>query len=323
MNKKICNTAGYHLWLLPCLAITLSACSNSKPMVTSAEGTGKIVAEVNAKPIFASQLVQQVTDKLRKHKNPPAELIEIARKAALDSVIKEELLYQASQTLLIPDIDEKIEEKFQDLKTRLGSEERFLAYLKRHNQTVETFRVSAKRNVFIGQYLAGKGLAEPHIPEEDIKSFYKNRPFNKAESIRVSQILLTVAKDAKPAEKEEIRRKAEEIRRRIIEGADFAELAKEHSDSKEPGGDLGYVRRNFMPPEFDKVMFSLKENDLSNVFETKLGYHIVKLVDKRSGQAPYEDLRGFFMKYLQQQRRPQMIAAHIEELRSKATIERK
>ncbi len=269
----------------------------------------------------------ELTQQLRKHKDPQAGLIERMRNNVVDKIIKQELLYQAGQTLDIPDIDEKIKQKFQSIKAGLKSEERFQSDLKTYNQTVEQLQVTAKRKVFMEEYLKSQGLLDPHVSEKEIKSYYEKTPFKRDETMRLSHILLSVADGAKPEEKEKIHQKAEKLRRIIVEGADFAELAKEHSDSaeaKDAGGDLGYIKRNYMPPKFDKIVFSLKENELSKVFETPFGYHIVKLIDIRpAGTIPYQEVSDFIKRFLQNQRRPQMIAAHIEELRTKASIERK
>jgi peptidyl-prolyl cis-trans isomerase C len=77
-----------------------------------------------------------------------------------------------------------------------------------------------------------------------------------------------------------------------------------------------------MPEAFDKVAFALEKDAVSEVVETKFGFHIVKLTDKKpAGVVPYEEIREFIKKYLQQEESKTKLAAHIAELKEKARIE--
>jgi parvulin-like peptidyl-prolyl isomerase len=85
------------------------------------------------------------------------------------------------------------------------------------------------------------------------------------------------------------RQKAEDILKRARAGEDFAALAKEFSDdpgSKAQGGDLGWFGRGQMIKEFEDTAFSLKEGDISDIVETKYGYHIIKVTGHRTSDAP-------------------------------------
>ncbi|MCF6281789.1 MAG: peptidylprolyl isomerase [Candidatus Polarisedimenticolaceae bacterium] len=310
------------LWLLPSLVFVLTACNNQQTLV---KGSGEIVAKVNGAPVFESQMAVELEQQLQKHNNPSTEIVNIVRQRILEKVIGQEVLFQASHALDIPDIAEKTEEALQTVKNGLGSEERLQGYLKAYNLTEKQLRSTARRKIYIEEYLDSKGLMSPDIPEGEVRSFYDKRPFKNQEGVRVKHILLAVAEDVEPAEKEVIRQKAGELRRLIAKGEDFSTLAKEHSDSaeaQETGGDLGYLRRDYMPPEFDAVAYSLKEGEVSDVFETKFGFHIVKLMDKRpAGIVPFNEVSDFIKRYLQNERRPQLIAAHVEDLRAKADVE--
>ena len=80
--------------------------------------------------------------------------------------------------------------------------------------------------------------------------------------------------------KQEVIKKLEGIRQRILDGEDFAELAKQYSEdpvSAPDGGDIGFFPRGMMIKEFDDVAFSLKVGEISDVIETLYGLHIIRV----------------------------------------------
>ena len=82
--------------------------------------------------------------------------------------------------------------------------------------------------------------------------------------------------------------KARELFEKVAYGTDFAELAKQNSKdpgSKDQGGDLGYFSRGQMVPQFEEAAFKLQKGEVSQPFETQFGWHILKVDDRRAGQA--------------------------------------
>jgi parvulin-like peptidyl-prolyl isomerase len=83
------------------------------------------------------------------------------------------------------------------------------------------------------------------------------------------------------------RQKAEDILKRARAGEDFAALAKQYSDdpgSKDKGGDLGWFGRGQMDKQFEDAAFALKDNQISDIVETRYGYHIIQVTGHRMGK---------------------------------------
>ena len=94
------------------------------------------------------------------------------------------------------------------------------------------------------------------------------------------------------------KKKISALRKKIQQGADFASLAKEHSQDKgsaKQGGDLGYLTRG-VEENFDKVVFALKKGEVSKVIKSKSGFQIVQLDDIRAGDPEERKVRHILIK---------------------------
>jgi peptidyl-prolyl cis-trans isomerase C len=329
------NRINYFFIFLACVLLTFCLAGISTAAAEVKKDTGekdrKIVARVNGQPIYEDALAPYVRRELKKFQKSGAKrdttaLEKRLKKRALDEVIALELIKQESRKLQVKDMDEKVDEKLKELKSRYQSEKKFKDFLKTKRRNEADVKESIKSKIYVEEYLEVKGIKNPRVPDEEIRKYYeKNKEgFRRKEYIKASHILIMVKEDAKPEEKEQLLAKAEKIRKEIMEGKGFAEMANEHSEDGKAsqGGDLGYIETGYMPPEFDAVAFSLKQGELSDIVQTKHGYHIIKVLDRKpEGIAPYEDVRDFIGKYLQEGLVRRNRASHIKELKSKAEIE--
>jgi len=120
------------------------------------------------------------------------------------------------------------------------------------------------------------------VTPQDIQRYYEDnaQQFSSPEQVRASHILLkTEGKN-----EADVKKQADDLAARAKAGADFAALAKQHSEDESnntTGGDLDFFGRGQMVPEFDQVAFALKPGEVSDAFKTSFGYHVVKLTEKR------------------------------------------
>jgi len=156
---------------------------------------------------------------------------------------------------------------------------------------------------------------------KDITEYYRKHreSFFSEELVHAGHIVKNVdERTSDAAAMEEIRR----VKTEFDQGADFAQLADEHSDCPGRGGDLGYFPGGQMVPEFDTVVFALKPGEVSDIFRTPFGYHFVKVYDKRAaGILPLNDVKTHIEETLYRQKKQKVIEQYVDRLRAKATIE--
>jgi len=149
--------------------------------------------------------------------------------------------------------------------------------------------------------------------------------FKIPETVRARHILILAGKAAAENEKKTAREKAEGLLKRLKDGEDFEKLASELSDdtaSKERGGDLGFFERRTMIPEFGAALVSLKPGELSGIVETKFGYHIIKLEEKRDSYIrPFEEVKKQITEKLLKDFKSSKITEYIETLIKDAKVE--
>lgn len=119
----------------------------------------------------------------------------------------------------------------------------------------------------------------------------------------------------------ETKEAAETIKSRLDEGADFATLAREESTGPtgENGGDLGWFQQGAMVPEFEDAVAGMEPGEISDPVQSQFGWHIIKLNEKRTAEAPeLDEVRDDIANTL----RREAVEARIEELTADAKVER-
>lgn len=134
-------------------------------------------------------------------------------------------------------------------------------------------------------------------------------------SVRARHILLRLAPDATPAQRDSLLTQAEALRQRAVSGADFAALAREYSQdpgSAAQGGDLGFFSRGQMVGPFEAAAFSLQVGEVSPVVETPFGLHIIKVEERRLPN--FAEIKEAFREEVKAMRVREAENAYIEQL---------
>lgn len=250
----------------------------------------------------------------------------LLERQVLNELIGNELLYQESQKQGIEVDDRSIENGFENWRKQFPSDKEYKKALKKWSTSKDEIKFQFKRNASITTFIDNKFSDKIVISEKEIRDLYDSNPqFSKQpELVRVSDILIKVEPNADDFVKNDARKKIEEIKEKLKKGEGFAVLAREYSQSpsSSKGGDLNYFMRGQMGKPFEEIAFSLKRGEVSEVIETKFGYYLIKVVDRKpETTVPFEAAKEKIGEYLKRTKLQGEIAQYLQELKKKAKIE--
>jgi len=249
------------------------------------------------------------------------------KKELLENLINRELLYQETQRKGIKIDEATVNEQVMTMKKRFPSETEFKSVLTKANLTEAAIKTQIERGLAIKQLIVTCVSKKVTVSAQEIKAFYENHPnlFKQPEQVRASHILIKIDPQGDEGKRAKAEKKIKKVQKKLQKGEDFATLAKELSEcpSKAKGGDLGYFSRGRMVKSFEDVAFALKPNEVSEIVETKFGYHLIKVVDKKPEMTTtFEEVKDKLGKYLKQQKDQKEVSSYVSELKEKAKVER-
>jgi len=172
-------------------------------------------------------------------------------------------------------------------------------------------------------YFLNNYLKTAKVAAEDLKKYYDEHK-NEYETMRARHVLIRfkgshvpVKADQKDLTDEEALAKAQDVRKRLLAGADFAQVAKEESDdtgSGVNGGNLGEFKHGAMVPQFDQAASNLPLNEISEPVKTQYGYHIIQVQGRET--KTFDEVKDEIEKKV----RPQLTEKMIADLRNKSTV---
>jgi len=123
----------------------------------------------------------------------------------------------------------------------------------------------------------------PETPDDEMRAYFEEHRDDYHLEERRGLGVALLEKEPKPYDWEVSFNRAKHLYDSVKAGADFAEIAKAYSNdaSAKDGGDLGWFNQGQMVPEFDKMVFAMNPNDVSEPVKTQFGWHIIKLHDKK------------------------------------------
>lgn len=255
--------------------------------VFSQEVLDRVVAVVDNEFILKSELEFQ-TNLLAAQRQVDPQSPEL-QKQVLNAIIEEKLIYAQANfdsiTVTDEEISSRIDYQIEVFKQQYGSTERIeQIYGMSIEKIKRELRDEVEKSLMI-QKLQQKNFAFVEASRREVEAFfntYKDSIGVIPEKLKISHIFRNPKSTA--ANKQKYREFAQAILDSIKAGADFAEMAKKYSEdpgSAVHGGDLGFVRRGLFYPEFEAAAFSLQTNQISDLVESPVGYHIIQLLERR------------------------------------------
>jgi peptidyl-prolyl cis-trans isomerase C len=295
------------------------------------QSTNKNAAMVNGVAISMEQYNKELNIQLdrvtRQGQQVSDEQMAKLKNNILDNLIEREILYQQSQKDGIQITDQKVDDQLASIKKRFPNETEFKNALDKMNLTEDEVKSQIKRGLSIRELIDQKITSKVVITDEESKAYYDKNPqmFKQPAQIKASHILIKVDAKADETKKAEARKKIEEVQQKLKDGGDFATLAKEYSEgpSNAKGGDLGYFRRGQMVKPFEDAAMALKPNEVSDIVETRFGYHLIKVYDSKPEETlAYADVKDKIAQRMKQEKVEEEAVQYVDQLKKDAKLEK-
>lgn len=237
-----------------------------------------------------------------------------------------------------------------------GADKRFSEALKKQHMSLKTYKEKIKKDIAVRKLVEQRitTTVKP-VEEADVKVLYSDvetclkgntkkmkaleqkdpARFKEAmaiaaklkqltaEQVRIGHIYLAVTKDMKPEEVKAKEETAKKIKKELDGGKEFSTAVKEYTEDKAAlasGGDMILIK-GIAPKALDQQAFSLPVGEVSAPIKTDVGFHIIKIKEKRAEkQIGYDDIKRDLAQYLAQQKIQTTLAAYIGELFDKADV---
>jgi peptidyl-prolyl cis-trans isomerase SurA len=289
--------------LILCLiGLTLLPAPSNAQVATSDEIVDRVVAIVGDSVVLQSEVLEAVQRVVLTQNLPtpqPGPELDQMMTDMLDQLVSTVLISQeaARDTLIVVD-DELIEERTTELVDQIvqqsGGQAALQQQLAPMGLTLAEFRDIRRNDIRLEQvqqmFMQARlrDAAPIELTEDDLLTAFqamRAQLEQRPKMVTFDQVVMM----PKPSEAsvDSARTKLEGLLTEIRAGADFAELATEHSDdpgTAAKGGDLGWFRRGAMVPEFEETAFGLFEGQVSEIVETQYGLHVIKVERFRAGE---------------------------------------
>jgi len=250
----------------------------------------KIIAKVDNYIVLRSELEGAYQNYLADGNHPSEE----AKCNLLGRLVVNKLMVAKAEidsvTISDDEVDRNTAQRFNYILQSSGSSPDQLE--KAYGKSLDEIRLDLRdqiREQMLGNEMQQKITNDITVTPNEVKRFFSKIPSDSLpyfdSDVEIAQIV-RVAK-VSLEQKDEAKRKLNELRERLLAGEDFHELAKKYSEepsASQSGGELGTVGRGAMVPSFEAMAFKLKKGEISQPFESPFGFHIMQLNERRGNE---------------------------------------
>lgn len=287
--------------------------------------TDRVIAVVNNDAITLAELQESiVTYRAENASQRSSPSDEELRRDFLNRLIDSRLQLQEADREKVVVEEVELNEEFLDRIKRHGlkSEEEFEKLVRAQGVTVDSIKKRLRDGLKVQKLVRRKVTLRVSVTEAEITKYLEaNRAkLETGLSFHARHILVTPETNS-DAGWESARIKAEMLRTQLEDGADFLELARQHSRdaTAKEGGDLGNLKRGELAPEIESELLSLAPGQISRPVRSPLGFHVFRLESKDSLESP--SIRQQIRDILFRQQFEARLSAWLKEIKQRAIIE--
>ena len=297
-----------------------------------AETVDQIVATVDTEVILYSDIVadaqpllQDISQRAQSEDEFRRERDKVLQQV-LDQAIERKILYREAVLSGIQISDDDVEDRMQKVIDNYESPQAFRTALEQSGETMSSFREELRKQILaisMGMSKRRQLEAQVSISESDARQYFQDHSdqFSRPERVKVRRIFLAAGDDE--SSRANARARLEALAEEVRLGANFAELARAHSEGPDAaeGGLIGWVTRGELVPALEDVVFSLEPGTMSPPVSTEFGYHLLLVEDHQdAGQASFEEARVEIEPVLRAQATDELYKKWIAELRQRRGV---
>jgi peptidyl-prolyl cis-trans isomerase SurA len=292
----------------------------------------RIVARVNDDVITLSELQEEglpLFERLRANYTGQEleSQVQRAEREFLDQLILRRLQLQYANQIGISASDNDINAALKDVLSRNNlTQDQLTDLLTREGLTLQDYKERLREQIVLARLMNQAVRSRVSVDASEVDAYFKAHQdeFNQPAQARIRHIFFRIEPGAPPSQLETVRERAYRVLQEARNGSDFATLAQRYSEDATAvsGGDLGMIRRGQALPEFEEVIFTMRQGDISEVIRTPNGLHIVKLeAFSKGSEQPFQEIKAEIERRLLQGKMEQRFQDWTNELKDRAFIE--
>jgi len=298
---------------------------DDKPPISLPE----VTARVNDTDIKRDVILRELNKVIRGYKAKRRVLntdqMKTVAKKLIDDEIGRTLLLQRGAKIGVSVTPDMVKEKLNQVKATFKSDAVFEHKLADQAMSLEQYQEELRTDLIMDQVIKKEVESKIKIDEKDLKTYYDKNidQFRTPEKVRASVILLKSPPNSSAERERRVRKKMQSILEQIKSGTEFSGLAQRFSQDSlaSKGGDLGFFARKQMLPAFSERAFKLKVGEVSDIFKTKHGFHLLKVTDKKPRvDRSFESVKESIRVALMQKKSAKATKAYVQTLKKQADL---
>jgi len=306
-----------------------------------------ILAMVNSEPILAGEVLSMTEPRLQEAlaKVPPSQMenalkeVALARRAllqqAIEPLIQRKILYQDAKRSIpaanFPNVEEQLTKEFEKRVEQMMQKKGYVSRRQLEAEAAEQGNsLSQQKKAFIEELLAREFLTRnssinEEVRREELLNYYRlhQEEYTQKCKVRWEQLMI---KTSEFPSKEQARFAIGKLGNRILDGEDFATVAKTGSQgpTAKDGGKRDWTSQGSLVSKvLDEALFALPVGKLSSILEDDRGFHIVRVTERtEAGKTPFEDVQPDIRDKIKKERKEKAQQAYVEKLLKAAVVTR-